>query len=156
MTLTIFLIRVYIEEERLTSAAKTQLIAATLKPYNTSIFLGDIKTEGAKSNAKIWVSLWCSLYNFYLRCQSPWHDKAKFDVRTNHVGRKYLSNAKYLFLIMRNSLQHLNRCVFIFRCVHKNVDFNFNLLDKTMPFTVTIRQSKNLHLSSPKTNWKSK
>lgn len=49
-------IKVYIEEERLTPAAKTQLNVATLQPYNMSIFLGDIKTEAAKSDAKIWLS----------------------------------------------------------------------------------------------------
>ena len=56
---TFLFIRVYIEEEKLTPAAKTQLNVATLRPYNTSVFLGDIKTEAAESNAKIWVSL-CS------------------------------------------------------------------------------------------------
>ena len=55
-----FFCRVYIEEERLTPEAKTHLAAATLHPYNTSIFIGDINTEAAKSNAKIWVSL-CSV-----------------------------------------------------------------------------------------------
>lgn len=49
-------IKVYIEEERLTPAAKTHLDVATLRPYNTSVFLDDIRTEAARSNAKIWIS----------------------------------------------------------------------------------------------------
>lgn len=63
---TFFLIRVYIEENRLTPEAKTHLNAATLRPYNTSVFLEDITTEAAKSNAKIWVSL-CSLLQSLLK-----------------------------------------------------------------------------------------
>jgi len=49
-------IKVYIEEERLTPAAKAQLATATLRPYNTSMLIEDIRTEADKSNAKIWLS----------------------------------------------------------------------------------------------------
>lgn len=81
ITFTLLLYRVYIQEEKLTPAAKTQLNAATLRPYNTSILIGDIKTEAAKNNAKIWVSL-CSLYNFHgLKLQSRRRDNAKCTFR---------------------------------------------------------------------------
>lgn len=60
ITLTLCLYRVYVEEERLTPEAKTRLTKATLRPYNTSVFIADIKDEGTKSNAKIWVR--CEVY----------------------------------------------------------------------------------------------
>ena len=72
--LTIFFYRVYIKEEKLTSEAKTHLNKTTLHPYNTSVLIDDIKAEGAKNNAKIWVSF-CYLGSirkiYYIKGRMP-------------------------------------------------------------------------------------
>ena len=49
--------------------------------------------------------------------------------------------------------RHLHRCVFIFRCLHNIIDFNFNFRQNNDIHHHNTRQSKNLHLSAPKTNW---
>ena len=49
--------------------------------------------------------------------------------------------------------RHLHRCVFIFRCLHNIIDFNFNFRQNNDIHNHNTRQSKNLHLSAPKTNW---
>ena len=49
--------------------------------------------------------------------------------------------------------RHLHRCVFIFRCLHNIIDFNFNFRQDNDIHHHNTRQSKNLHLSAPKTNW---
>ena len=49
--------------------------------------------------------------------------------------------------------RHLHRCVFIFRCLHNIIDFNFNFRQNNDIHHHNTCQSKNLHLSAPKTNW---
>ncbi|KAJ7331094.1 Xaa-Pro aminopeptidase 2 [Desmophyllum pertusum] len=50
-------INVYIDESKLTSDAKSHLTAdINLLPYNTSKLIADIKAEGVKNDAKIWLS----------------------------------------------------------------------------------------------------
>ena len=49
--------------------------------------------------------------------------------------------------------QYLHRCVFIFRCLHKIIDFNFNFTQNDAIHRYNTRQDKNLHLPAPKTNW---
>ena len=52
----LFITRVHIDKIKLTDAAKQHLNGTILLPYNTSKFIADIKDEGAKQGAKIWVS----------------------------------------------------------------------------------------------------
>ena len=49
--------------------------------------------------------------------------------------------------------RHPYRFVFIFSCLHKIIDFNFNFRENNAFHHCNTRQSKNLHLSAPKTNW---
>lgn len=49
-------IKVHIDDLKLTDAAKQHLTGTILLPYNTSKFIADVKDEGAKQGAKIWLS----------------------------------------------------------------------------------------------------
>ena len=60
-TSSLSLCRVYIEDTKLTDAAKTHLSGATRLSYNVSEFIKGIESEGSKSSAKIWVNF-CFLF----------------------------------------------------------------------------------------------
>ena len=66
---------------------------------------------------------------------------------------KYSSATEALEELEWNHLdhrRHLHRFVFIFRCLHNIIDFNFNVRQRKAIHHLNIRQSKNLHLSDPK------
>lgn len=46
----------YVDDAKLTDKAKEHLSSATVFPYNTTKFIDDIKAEGTKQSAKIWVN----------------------------------------------------------------------------------------------------
>lgn len=48
--------RVYVDDAKLTDKAKEHLSSAKVFPYNTTKFIDDIKAEGTKQSAKIWVN----------------------------------------------------------------------------------------------------
>ena len=72
-------------------------------------------------------------------------DKPKYSSATEALEElewKHLDHRRYL-----------HRCVFIFRCLHKIIDFNFNFTQNNAIHRHNTRQRKNLHLPAPKTNW---
>jgi len=72
-------------------------------------------------------------------------DKPKYSSATEALEElewKHLDHRRYL-----------HRCVFIFRCLHKIIDFNFNFRQNNAIRHYDTRQRKNLYLSAPKTNW---
>ena len=72
-------------------------------------------------------------------------DKPKYSSATEALEElewKHLDHRRYL-----------HRCVFIFRCLHKIIDFNFNFKQNNAIHRHNTRQRKNLHLPAPKTNW---
>ncbi|CAH3190793.1 unnamed protein product [Porites evermanni] len=53
-------VKVYVDDAKLTDKAKEHLSSATVFPYNNTKFIDDIKAEGTKQSAKIWLSQYAS------------------------------------------------------------------------------------------------